>query len=467
MAADAASMARKNAAPPRAFVDVAEVRRELDRRSLGRFLNSARPEYDWSPPHLRALASALEAAVDGPANLVVEIPVRHGKSELASVHYPVWRLARDPSCRVLVACYNATVAERFGRRARRLAEAYGIPISRDRRSVSEWETSKGGGFRAVGVGGGVTGYGFDVLVVDDPVRGREDADSLAVRERTWEWFTSDLLTRREPGASVFVVMSRWHEDDLTGRILRSMPESFARLRLPALAEPGDPLGRPDGEPLWPARFDKAILGAVRAQIGERAFGALYQQDPRPDGGLMFDPAAATVVEAAPAGMPSCRAWDLASTAGGGDYTAGVLMAGPSADGLYYVADVARGRWSSAERDRRMRSCAEADGASCRVLVPQDPGAAGKSLAEHHVRLLAGFAVETVPQTGSKAARAEPFAAQWQAGNVRLVRGPWNQAFLDEISRFPLGQHDDQCDAAAMAFSALARPSWPTYAVTVL
>jgi len=448
-------------------VSLADVVREQERRSFLRWLRAASPEFDWSPGHLSMLRGVLERTASAPSNVVVEMPVRHGKSELGTVRFPVWRLERDPATRVVVASYNATTAERFGRKARRLAEARGLALASDRRSVMEWETEAGGTFRSVGVGGGVTGYGFDVLIVDDPIKGREDADSPTVREKTWDWFTDDLLTRREPGASVLVVMSRWHEDDLVGRIFERMPGIFERVTLPALAVPGDSLERAEGEALWPARFDESDLAAIRLAVGERAFGALYQQSPSPASGVMFDPSKIGVVDVLPAAVPRCRAWDLASSVGSGDYTAGVLIVGPDADGAYYVADVQRGRWGSLERDRTMLATARSDGPRTKVRVPQDPGAAGKSLAEHHVRMLAGFSVEACVQTGSKETRADPFASQVNAGNVRILRGGWNAAFLDELGRFPFGSHDDAVDAASLAFEALASPTWPDYLVRIL
>lgn len=444
-------------------VSLGEVVAEQERRSFRRWLGATTPEWDWDVPHLARLASVLVGSVDRPVNAVVEIPVRHGKSELASVRFPVWRLFRDPTVRVVVASYNATTAERFGRKARRIAEARGMALVADRKAVGEWETAEGGGFRSVGVGGGVTGYGFDLLIVDDPIKGREQADSLHQRDKVWEWFTEDLWTRRDPGASVVVVQSRWHEDDLVGRIFERMSSEFERVTLPALALPGDPLGRADGESLWPDRFDEAALAATRADIGERAFAALYQQSPVPVGRGFFDVSKVEYVGSAPPGE-GVRYWDVASTAGSGDYTVGVLVVRDK-DGRYCVADVARGQWGSRERDLVMRRTAEQDGQSVRIVVPQDPGAAGKSLAEHFVRLLAGFPVTVVRESGSKELRADPWASQWGAGNVSLVRAPWVREFLDEHAVFPYGRHDDQVDAAAGAFTALVgRASWLPFAV---
>lgn len=434
-------------------VSLTEVVAEQERRSFGRWLRSTTPEYDWDVGHLALLASVLGRAATSPSNIVVELPVRHGKSELGTVRYPVWRMERDPSTRVVVACYNAETAERFGRKARRVADARVLALASDRQAAREWETPHGGTFRSVGIGGGVTGYGFDLLMVDDPIKGREDADSATMREKTWDWFTDDLWTRREPGASVVVVMSRWHEDDLVGRIFERMGSEFERVTVPALAVDDDPLGRAPGEALWPARFNEAALAAIRADIGERAFSALYQQSPVPVGRGFFSETAVQYCDDVPEGA-KVRRWDIAGTAGAGDWTVGALVV-RDGDGRYCIADVVRGQWGSHDRDTAIRATADRDGPAVRVVLPQDPGAAGKSLAEHFVRLLAGYAVSTVRETGSKETRAEPWASQWNGGNVRLARAPWNRAVVEEHCSFPFGRHDDCVDACAGAFLELA------------
>ncbi len=444
-------------------VSLADVVAEQERRSFRRWLGRVSPGWEWDVPHLACVSSVLERSVTGPVNAVVEIPVRHGKSEIGTVRFPVWRLCRDPSVKIVVASYNATTAERFGRKARRIAEECGIVFARNRRAVGEWETPQGGGFRSVGVGGGVTGYGFDLLIIDDPTKGREDAESAVQREKVWDWFTDDLWTRREPGASVIVVQSRWHEDDLVGRIFDRMPDTFERVTLPALAGPSDPLGRAEGEALWPERYDEGALESIRATIGERGFSALYQQAPVPAGRGFFDVAAVQYVDVEPAGE-AVRHWDIASTSGRGDWTVGAKMVRDK-DGRYCLADVVRGQWGSKDRDANMRRTAEMDGPSVRIVVPQDPGAAGKSLAEHFVRLFAGSPVSVVRETGSKTVRADPYASQWNAGNVSMLRAAWNRAVLEEHSSFPFGRHDDIVDACAGGFTALAGDvSWLPYAV---
>jgi predicted phage terminase large subunit-like protein len=405
--------------------------------------------------HLQLLRSALESVTRGECKrLMVFLPPRHGKSETTTVRYPVHRIETLRRTRVVIAAYNQTLASKFSRKARRIAQER-FPLATDRKAADDWETPEGGGVRAVGVGAGITGHGADLILIDDPIKNREEAESEVYRERVWEWYTDDLYTRLEPGGAIVLIMTRWHELDLAGRILDSEQAGDWRvIRLPALAEEDDELGRPEGAALCPDRYDESALADIRRTQGEYSFQALYQQRPSPREGAFFKVAMLQVVDAAPAGLPTVRAWDKAATENDGDHTAGVLMAGPDANGLYYVLDVVRGQWGPDIRNATILLSSQMDGRAVRVRGSQDPGSAGVDDAKAFVRLLAGFHVTTERATGPKEVRADPLAAQVNAGNVRLLRGPWNRAFVEELRTFPLGRHDDQVDASADAFNAL-------------
>jgi hypothetical protein len=176
------------------------------------------------------------------------VPPRHGKSTLASVHYPAYRLECDPRVRVVLGCYNADLATTFSRQVRSLVRRRAkIALNEERQAATDWQTRVGGGLRAVGVGGGVTGHGADLLIIDDPIKNREEADSPTYRDRIWQWFKDDLYTRLEPGGAIVLIMTRWHEDDLAGRLLLSeRAEDWEVVSLPALAEADDLLGRAVG-----------------------------------------------------------------------------------------------------------------------------------------------------------------------------------------------------------------------------
>ncbi len=378
------------------------------------------------------------------------------------MRYPVYRLLGDPGLRVIIGAYNSLLAEKFSRQALRIAREQGLALNPNRTPAHDWETAAGGGLRAVGVGGGITGQGGSLVIIDDPVKSREEANSAAYRERVWDWYREDLYTRLEPGGAVVLIQTRWHEDDLAGRILASeQAGEWTVISLPAEAEAEDVLGRAAGEPLCPARFDRAALADIRATLGSWAYTALYQQRPLPEGGGMFKREFFSIVEAAPAEARRVRYWDKAGSAGAGDYSVGVRMA-KTAEGLYYVEHVVRGQWSAYERSRVERQTAEADGREVAIWLEQEPGSGGKESAEASVRNLGGFNVRAEPVSGTKEVRAMPLAAQCEAGNVKLVRGAWNAAYLEELVSFPSAAHDDQVDASSGAFNKLARASRGIY-----
>ena len=247
------------------------------------------------PPHIALMSSALaECATHGGRRLIVTMPPRSGKSELCSLWTPAWYLAVYPERKVILCSYEADFAAWWGRRVRNLLGEYaaylGVQISDDSAAAHRWETTVGGGMVTAGVGGPVTGRGGDYVVVDDPIKNAQEADSVVIRDNIWDWWRTTLYTRLEPGASIVLVMTRWHEDDLTGRVLNEAAnggEQWHRIDFPAVAEADDVLGRKPGEALWPERFDVAALERIRRTVGSRGWSALYQQRPSPAGGDVF------------------------------------------------------------------------------------------------------------------------------------------------------------------------------------
>jgi predicted phage terminase large subunit-like protein len=421
--------------------------------SFDTWLSEVTPSYDWQPLHLCEIRRQLKRITDGKIDrLMIFCPPRHGKSQMTTIRYPVWRLAKEPGLPVILGCYNQTLANRFSRTARKIA-ATQVTLDPERTAVEEWLTTAGGGVRAVGVGAGITGTGAKLIMIDDPVKNRDEAESVTYRDRVWDWYTDDLFTRREPGGAMVLIMTRWHEDDLAGRILASEDgPNWTVVNLPALAEDNDPLGREPGVALWPERYDVASLTQIRTVLGTYSFSALYQQSPVPPGGGMFHREWFDVVGAAPVEASRCRYWDKAATADG-DYSVGTKIA-RDREGVFYIEDVVRGQWSPLARERIMRQTAEMDGGDVTVGVEQEPGSGGLESAQNSVRNLAGFAVYAEKVTGEKQVRAMPFAAQCEARNVKLVRGAWNAAYLDELCAFPYGSHDDQVDSSSGAFARL-------------
>jgi len=388
------------------------------------------------------------------------VPPRHGKSEMVTVRYPVWRMERDPTMRVIVGAYNQTLAEKFSRKSRRIARMR-FTLNEERQASEDWETPQGGGLRAVGVGGGITGQGGHLIVIDDPVKSREEANSQVYRDRVYDWYTDDLYTRREPGAALVLIQTRWHEDDLAGRILASEDgPNWTVVSLPAEAEDADPLGRQPGEALCPQRFDKAALAQIKTVLGLWAYTSLYQQRPQPAEGNLAQRAWFEIVDAAPAmAQGRVRAWDFAATErkaakSDPDFTAGTRMS--LCNGIYYVENVVRERSGPGMVEALLKQTAQTDGPRVMIHLEQEPGSSGKLFVAAMIRLLAGYDVHAETPTGDKITRAMPFMAQAEAGNVKLVRGPWNAAWLDEICAVPNAPHDDQWDSASAAFQMLQK-----------
>ena len=386
------------------------------------------------------------------------LPPRHGKSELATIHYAGYRLLLDQSLRVIIGAYNHSLACTFSRQTRRIAKEFGFAFSDDQNKQNQWSSELGGGLYAVGVGSGVTGYGADLVIIDDPVKSRAEAESPTYRARVMDWYQNDLYTRLHPGAAIVLIMTRWHSLDLAGQLLEQANdggEQWDVVSLPAIAEEDDLIGRQTGEALWPERYSVEDFDRIKKTVGSYAFSALYQQTPTPRDGGFFRPEWFRIVDPAPIpdNSNTCRAWDTAATVGGGDYTAGACITRFGDN--YRVKHVARGQWSPASRRTIQRHHAETDGRETVVHLAQDPGSAGVDQVQHDIRNLIGYGVVTKRPTGSKEVRAMPMAAAFEAGLIELERGEWNREFIDELCSFPTGKHDDQVDAAADAFAYLS------------
>jgi len=190
-------------------------------------------------------------------------------------------------------------------------------------------------------------------------------------------------------------------------------------------------------------------------MGDYEFEAVFQGNPSPREGSFFKVSMLEIVDAAPAGLPTVRAWDYGASEASGDPTEGGKMSGPDKTGFYYIEDVVGDQWGTDERDRQMVQTARLDGSEVRIRLPQEPGAAGKSMALYHIRMLAGFSVRAYPISGDKMFRSDPLSAQVNAGNVKLVKGDWNRALIEEFRQFPNGKFDNKVDACADAFTDLA------------
>ena len=447
---------------------------EQCRRSLSAFVRAAWPVLEpgttylanW---HIDLIAEYLEAVTRGEiTRLVINMPPRYMKSLMVSVFWPCWEWTLKPETRWMFASYSKDLSTKHSVDRRTVIQSawyqdrWGktVRLSDDANLKTEFVNDRRGVMLATSVGGTATGKGGDRVICDDPHNPMQ-AESDLERQSAVRFFDRTLSNRlddKRKGAIV-VVMQRLHEEDVAARCLEL---GYTHLKLPAESRgrtvvdfpSGRQVVREDGELLWPEREGPAEIAQAKAAMGSYAYAGQYDQEPAPPGGGMLKSIWFEPVDAAPAGVPMVRYWDKAGTDGGGDYTAGVLMARRN-DGVYFVVDVIRGQWSAKEREARIKQAAEADGTNVAVWIEQEPGSSGKESAQNTVINLAGWNVHAEPVTGDKATRARPLAAQAEAGNLRMVRAPWNAAFGQECDLFPNGKHDDQVDTVAGSFNKLA------------
>lgn len=474
--------------------------RRRARNTLIGFTEYTHPTYQAEPAH-ELIASALEQVVDGLiTRLMIFAPPQHGKSELVSVRLPAYWLGKRPNDPVAVASYAADLAQSKSREVRQIVEGdeyrvvFGdksglerspVVTRRTSRAVNHWYLSEPyrGRMWAGGVGGPVTGHGFKLAIIDDPHENWEQAQSETMRTKVYEWWRGTFRPRVWGGGAIILVMTRWHDEDLAGKLLKEQGSQWTVLRLPALAETQadrdanneylglptgqpDPLNREPNEPLAPKRYSFSDLKEIQRDVGSLVWGSEYQGVPRALEGNRFKREWFTRRQKAVPQFVTGRVryWDKAGTQDGGKYTAGVLIS-RSTEGHYYIEDVVRGQWSALAREEIMKQTAEQDAMkygkfSVNIYVEQEPGSGGKESAESTVRNLAGFNIFTDLPSGSKDVRLEPFAAQAEAGNITLIEGTWNRDFIEEFIMIPNGSFRDQSDATSGAFNKLHEADTP-------
>jgi predicted phage terminase large subunit-like protein len=375
----------------------------------------------------------------------------------------------------IIGCsHTADLAETFSKKIQKIiadnSEILGYDLASE--AAGAWETTNNCSYKSAGVNGAVMGRRGDLGIVDDPTKSRKDAESVTYRMRTYDWYKADFLTRMKPNAPIIVISTRWHEQDLAGQLLEDESSDWDVLSLPAIAgvpnaagewvagaEP-DPLGRKPGELLW---GDDAYGYAedIRKKMTNaqpRDYWSIYQQSPRALTGGIFKTNLITTIDTLPAGrFQWCRAWDLGGTSAqpgrDPDATAGLLMA-KDRENRIYICDIQHFKSDPEEVETTIRATASRDGVMVPISLPIDPGQAGKAQVLWLTRKLVGHKVHSSPETGDKGTRAGPFASQVNVGNVVLIRGEWNKAFIDEMQTFPNGKHDDMVDAASRAFNYL-------------
>lgn len=421
--------------------------------------------------HHRLIARHLEAIERGDIKrLMITMPPRHGKSMLASEFFPAWYLGRNPDHYVVTATYAQELADDFGRKVKNQIEdaSYkaifpGVSLADDSKSAKRFHIegqyggyehglSQRGAFYAVGVGGPLTGRGAHLLLIDDPVKNREDAESEIIRKKTKDWYTSTAYTRLMPGGRIVIIQTRWHEDDLSGWLQAEHGhEDWTVLNLPAISD--------DGQALWAEQYDVPSLEKIKLAIGPRDWSALYQQRPAPESGDYFKAEWIKAYDTPPArsNLNIYGASDYAVTADGGDFTVHVIM-GLDPEGRLYLLDMWRGQSASDEWVE----------AFCDLVLKWKPigwaeetgqikSGVGPFLTRRMIERNALVYREAFPTRGDKAIRAQSIRGRMAMRGLYIHReAPWRADFISELMSFPVGVHDDQVDAIGLVGQLLDR-----------
>ena len=389
---------------------------------------------------------------------------QHGKSWTVT-DFMAWVAGKSPDKKIIFGSYSDELGVRTNLDLQRImaSQTYRAIFPhmkvgdigwRDNTTIIEFP-NHAGSFRNTTVNGQINGMELHLGVIDDPIKGRAEANSKVVRDKTWNWFADDFMSRFSKDGALLVIMTRWHVDDMLGRFIERFPDVKV-LRYPAIAE-HDEFFRKKGDALFPEHKPLEFLLERKKLLTEASWEALYQQSPFVVGGGMIPIEKLKVLPLFKRDevMYSVRYLDKAGSENeDASFTAGVLLH-KMRDGTFVISHVMRGQWSALERETKIETLARADDAtwkSYEVVVEQEPGSGGKESAEATIRRLAGLRVSADKVTGAKEVRAEPFAAQVQGGNVSLVAGDWVLQFLDEAEAYPTGKTLDQIDAAAGAFN---------------
>ena len=444
-----------------------EITREKARRSIAEFClyTDKRYHMNW---HHRLLCEYLDAFVAKKIRrLMVFMPPRHGKSELVSRKLPAYIFGRDPDTTVIATSYSADLAQRMNRDVQRImdSESYAELFPESRLYGKSIKANTGhalrnsdifeivghrGSYRGAGVGGGITGMGGDYIIIDDPIKNREEANSTTYRNKIWEWYASTLYTRQEGEGCILITLTRWHEDDLAGRLLDLAKKDPAAdqwevLSLPAIAEqdrhPKDI--RNEGEALWESKYPYEKLIQFKATVGVYEWSALYQQRPQPQGGTIFKREWMNqVYKELPAGATLIQSWDLPfKNSEASAKCAGIIMARKGAQ--LFIIDVVNDKMDFTTSVNAIKNMT-AKHPKARAKVIEDK-ANGPAIIDYLGKTIPGM-IPFNPR-GSKEDRALSVAPYFEAGNVLFPEfAPWKEDLIDDLLRFPGTTYKDTVDA---------------------
>lgn len=457
---------------------IQEIRLAKARKGLSYFTLHTKPDYLLGWVH-KEICDELDRFLQDVADkksprLIITMPPRSGKSELVSRRFPAFALGRNPDLQIIATSYSSDLSQRFNRDVQRVIddEQYFELFPKTKLNNSRVRTdSRGsyirtsdlfeivghaGAYRSCGVGGGITGQGADILIIDDPIKDRAQAASKTIRDSIWDWYTSTAYTRLSPGGGVIVMATRWHTDDLIGRLIQRMGEgdTFRIVNYPAIAE-HDELHRKAGEALHPERYPLSTLLQIQKTIGSRDWEALYQQHPVPDGGALFKLEwfrRWTATSLPPEFDHTLMSWDMTfKDSKNSDYVVGQVWGkkGPN----FYLLDQVRGQWDFVKTKEMVRVLAHKWPRVVRKLV--EDKANGSAVISELKSTVSGFV--PITPTESKEARASSVTPYFEAGNVFIPEdsaAPWVPHYVSELLEFPAGSHDDQCFVAGTKVATL-------------
>lgn len=455
---------------------IAELRLRAAKINLACFILETLPNYKMGWVHeeiCNELDSFLEQVIAKKSpRLIITMPPRHGKSEIASRRFPAYALGRYPDLSFIATSYSADLASRMNRDVQRIIDSQeykrifpntllGGKSIRSNGQGSYLRNSDifeivdhKGTYRSAGVGGGITGMGGDIILIDDPIKDRAEADSATIRNKVWDWYTSTLYTRLAPGGGLIVIQTRWHMDDLTGRLLNPNSENWRVVNFPAIAE-HDEKYRKTGEALHPERYDLAALNRIKKAVGSRDWAALYQQRPVPAEGAVFKQEWIkyyTQASLPPVFNTILISWDMTfKDSAASDFVVGQVWGKNGAN--FYLLDSVRGRWDFVKTLEMFQVLANKWPKALKKLV--EDKANGTAIIQTLKKSISG--IKAITPKESKEARAYSITPLWEAGNVFIPdpkTAAWVKDFEAEILSFPSAAHDDQVDAMTQALAEL-------------
>jgi hypothetical protein len=409
--------------------------------------------------HIKILTDTAQEFTEGKIKrLMVIMPPRHSKSTIMSFFTPAWFISKNPEKSVMVLSYNDDFASEQGSKCRALFNERthkrvfpGQSFKVDRKG--EFSIGKSDGsmnFMSGGAGTAITGRGADLIIIDDPIKDSMDASSESRKKQLLQWYKEVVVTRLSPNGGICLCMTRWSFDDLAGSLLEENGEEWTVLHMPAIDDKGNAL--------WPERYPLDALKAIKVDLGERSWNALYQGRPAPAEGAYFNYAWFDIYDRVPADYiedSRIRFWDL-SAMKGGDYCTGFLLV-KYTNGHYIVHDVYNENTNPDGAMGAVDVHVRTD--KCRIGFEQEGGSASLILIDGLEKKYEKYGVIKVkPKKGeSKIVRIGPYALACNQGRVHLLRGAWNEPYLKQICEFPLGKHDDMVDSGGHAFNCLAGP----------